>query len=162
MLTPVYRIRNLCNDRFAIMPHPKGGDLLEIELEAIKRQGFEAVISMLTLEEQRELDLVKERPVCLSKGLVYLNYPIEDEIARSDKDTQEFIDGLYELQKQKMNILFHCRGGVGRSSMIVALLAARLGVRPKLTFELISKYRGETAPETEIQKQWVFELADTL
>ncbi|MGY0216571.1 protein-tyrosine phosphatase family protein [Endozoicomonadaceae bacterium StTr2] len=155
----IYTITGLCNDRFSIMPHPRGGELLSSEISRLKQLGFEAVISMLTPEEQQALNLLDEAACCEAAGLVYLNFPIRDEVADSDLATCRFIDQLEQLQQHKHKIVFHCRGGVGRSSMILSLLAARLGVKPEQSFELISHSRGERAPESENQKQWVIKLA---
>ncbi|WP_461534931.1 protein-tyrosine phosphatase family protein [Spongorhabdus nitratireducens] len=141
------------------MPHPRGGELLSSEISRLKQLGFEAVISMLTPEEQQALNLLDEAACCEAAGLVYLNFPIRDEVADSDLATCRFIDQLEQLQQHKHKIVFHCRGGVGRSSMILSLLAARLGVKPEHSFELISRSRGEQAPESEYQKQWVIKLS---
>ena len=161
MLTPIYEIKNLCNERFSIMPHPKGGEQLEKSIKEIKKQGYEVVISMLTQQEQSELRLDSEKAICEKYGISYFNYPIRDEVADSDVETLKFIDILENVQKQKRKIVFHCRGGVGRSSMVLSLLAARLGVTPQDSFELITKSRGELTPESEAQKQWVIKLSET-
>ena len=161
MPTHIYEIAGLCGNRFSIMPHPQGGDLLESEIQRFKLDGFGAVVSMLTLHEQEELGLLNERRYCEACEIDYLNFPIRDEIADSDQDTIEFIDTLEILQKGKDKILFHCRGGVGRSSMILSLVAARLGVPPEESFELISKSRGEMAPESCRQNEWVTKLSKT-
>jgi protein-tyrosine phosphatase len=143
------------------MPHPKGGEQLEKNIKEVKEQGYEAVISMLTQKEQSELCLDGEKAICEKYDISYFNYPIRDEVADSDIETLKFIDALENLQKQKSKIVFHCRGGVGRSSMILSLLAARLGVTPQDSFELITKSRGELAPESAAQKQWVIKLSET-
>ncbi|WP_110654343.1 protein-tyrosine phosphatase family protein [Salinicola halimionae] len=160
MINSIYKIEGLCDDQFAIMPHPQGGDFLEQSVEQIKLTGYEIVISMLTIGEQAELELLAEGEVCQNKGILYLNFPIRDEVADSDREVMQFIDSLALLQKKKRKMVFHCRGGIGRSSMMLSLLAARLGVKPQESFELITQFRGEKAPETEFQRQWVTKLAE--
>ncbi|MAM56414.1 MAG: hypothetical protein CMN25_03680 [Salinicola sp.] len=159
MINSIYKIEGLCDDRFSIMPHPQGGQLLEQSVEEIKLSGYEVVVSMLTRGEQIELELLAEEEVCQNKGILYLNFPIRDEVADSDTEVMQFIDSLAVLQQEKRKIVFHCRGGVGRSSMMLSLLAARLGVEPEASFELITISRGEQAPETESQRQWVTRLS---
>lgn len=159
MINSIYKIEGLCDDQFAIMPHPQGGYFLEQGIEEIKVAGYEIVVSMLTSEEQVELELLAEGEVCQDKGILYLNFPIRDEVADSDRNVLQFIDSLALLQKKNRKIVFHCRGGVGRSSMMLSLLAARLGVKPEVSFELITQSRGERAPETEFQRQWVTKLS---
>jgi len=141
------------------MPHPLGGEHLTKNIENIKHQGYEVIISMLTHEEQKELDLLNEGQICKRNNILFMNFPIRDEVADSDANTIKFVNDLESVQKLKNKIIFHCRGGVGRSSMILSLLVSRLGVTPKVSFELISKSRGKVAPENEIQKQWVNKLS---
>lgn len=160
MINSIYKIEGLCDNQFAIMPHPQGGDFLEQSIEEIKLTGYESVVSMLTSEEQTELELLAEGDICQNKGILYLNFPIRDEVADSDREVVQFIDSLALLQEKKKKMVFHCRGGVGRSSMILGLLAAKLGVEPETSFELITRSRGEQAPETEFQRQWVTRLAE--
>lgn len=159
MINSIYKIEGVCDDQFAIMPHPQGGDFLEQSIEEIKLAGYEIVVSMLTSEEQVELELLAEEEVCQDKGVLYLNFPIRDEMADSDTDVMQFIGSLALLQQEKRKIVFHCRGGVDRSSMMLSLLAARLGVEPGNSFELITQSRGKKAPETEFQRQWVTRLS---
>lgn len=159
MINSIYKIEGLCDDQFAIMPHPRGGQLLEQSIEEIRLSDYDVVVSMLTRGEQAELELLAEEEVCQNKGILYLNFPIRDEVADSDTDVMQFIDSLAVLQQEKRKIVFHCRGGVGRSSMMLSLLAARLGVEPEASFELITISRGEQAPETEFQRQWVTRLS---
>ncbi len=141
------------------MPPLQGGQLLEQSIEEIKLTGYEVLISMLTREEQAELELLAEGEVCQNKRILYLNFPIRNEVADSDREVMEFIDSLALLQEKKRKIVFHCRGGVGRSSMMLSLLAVRLGVEPEVSFELITKSRGKKAPETAFQRQWVERLS---
>ncbi|WP_342595846.1 hypothetical protein AAGT95_05850 [Salinicola lusitanus] len=159
MMNSIYKIEGLCDNQFAIMPHPQGGDFLEQSIEEIRLSGYDVVVSMLTSEEQAELELLAEGDVCQNKEILYLNFPIRDEVADSDTEVMQFIDSLALLQQEKRKIVFHCRGGVGRSSMMLSLLAARLGVEPENSFELITISRGEQAPETEFQGQWVARLS---
>lgn len=159
MINKIYKIKGLCDDQFAIMPYPKGGDFLEQSVEEVMLLGYEIVVSMLTSEEQAELELLAEGEVFQNKGILYLNFPIRDEVADSDSEVVGFVDSLEQSHKKTNKMLFHCRGGVGRSSMMLSLLTARLGVEPETSFELITRSRGEQAPETEFQRQWVARLS---
>jgi len=85
MINSIYKIEGLCDNQFAIMPHPQGGDFFEQSIEEIRLLGYEIVVSMLTSEEQAELELLTEGEVCQNKGILYLNFPIRDEVADSDR-----------------------------------------------------------------------------
>jgi hypothetical protein len=55
---------------------------------------------MLMLEEQIELNLSDEKVNCGKHGMIYLNFPIRDEIADSNQVTIDFIDILEEIHRQ--------------------------------------------------------------
>jgi protein-tyrosine phosphatase len=50
---------------------------------------------------------------------------------------------------------FHCRAGIGRSSMLAALVLTSLGWKPDPAFQAISESRGCLVPDTFEQEQWV-------
>lgn len=154
----IYPINDLFDGRFALAPHPKGGDMLNSEILDIKKAGYSLLVSMLTAEEQESLQLTEEKALCNSNGLSFLNYPIRDEVADSDDATIEFVELVCtELNKHK-KVLIHCRGGVGRSSMIIALVLARKGIPLEQVFTSISQARGEKTPESDFQYSWVEQL----
>ncbi len=55
--------------RLAIMPRPNGGRYLEDEMRALQREGAGVLVSLLTPEEEIELDLQDERAACSAYGL---------------------------------------------------------------------------------------------
>ncbi|OVE82025.1 hypothetical protein BVY03_01895 [bacterium K02(2017)] len=154
MVSQIYLIEGLCDNRFSIMPHPNGSDLIS-EIKNWNSLGIEVVVSLLTPQEQSELHLLKEKELCQSNGILYFNYPIKDEVPDSKRDTIDFINKLKEISDSKQKFIFHCRGGVGRSSMMLALLLSKYGVDCKESFRLISQARGELAPESDEQMLWV-------
>ena len=137
------------------MPHPQGGESLAEDIQNLKSQGIEILVSMLTHEEQLALKLENEQRACEDAGISFFNFPIKDEVPNSISETLEFINSLDQHSNEETKIAFHCRGGVGRSSMMLSLLAAKKGVSPEESFKLISDQRGENAPESDVQKQWI-------
>jgi len=64
--------------RLAIVPRPRGGDWLEDELQAMRRAGVDALVSMLTEEEVAELGLSHEAEYCEQVGMICRSYPVAD------------------------------------------------------------------------------------
>ncbi len=158
----IYPINDLFNGRIALSPCPLGNEKLADEIQLLQQQNYKLVISMLTVEEQVKHGLTAEFEQCAIHGISYLNYPIKDEIADNDKKTLEFVKkAIAEIQQlaNHEKILFHCRGGVGRSSMMIALVMASFGYDVNEIFTKITHARGEQAPETKNQLQWVKKLA---
>ncbi len=157
----IYPINDLFNGRIALSPCPLGDEKLADEIKSLQQKNYKLIISMLTAEEQEKHGLTAEYEQCVINNIVYLNYPIKDEIADNDKKTLEFVTKVIaEIQQLTNNekILFHCRGGVGRSSMMIALVMASFGYDVNEVFAKITHARGEQAPETKNQLQWVKKL----
>ncbi len=157
----IYPVANLFNGRIALSPHPQGAEKLDSEINFLQRQGYRLVVSMLTPEEQQKHQLTQEKAICESYQISYLNYPIRDEIADSDEETIAFVQRVkrhIDKLTDKDKILFHCRGGVGRSSIMIALVVASDEWPVDKIFALLTEARGETTPESLVQRLWVKQL----
>src|ERR1043165_4672352 len=64
--------------RLAIMPRPRGGDWLGEEIQSWRRSGVDVVVSLLTPEEQTELNLHDEESLCRANGIEFVSFPIVD------------------------------------------------------------------------------------
>lgn len=159
MQSSLFVIDDLCQGQFAIMPRPEGNERLGDEIEYIRSQGFDTVISLLTPQEQQEFGLEKEADCCQEKGLSFLSFPMVDDVALSDIDMVVFISKLIERQKAGHRMLFHCHSGAGRSAVVLTLLADRLGTCPDQAFDCIESSLGIPVPKTPLQKQWVHSMS---
>jgi protein-tyrosine phosphatase len=143
-------------EQLAIMPRPRGGDWLEDEIESLKQQGITAVASLLEPEEITELDLTQEELFCGSKGLKFISFSIPDrQTPDSFEETEIFLRQLKSWLSQNEKIAIHCRQGVGRSSLIAALLIAVDEVSVDEAFAKIQTARKCAVPDTPQQKDWV-------
>jgi hypothetical protein len=60
------------------MPRPCGGDWLEDEIQSWRQAGVDVVVSLLTREEQTELNLADEEALCRANGIEFGSFPIVD------------------------------------------------------------------------------------
>jgi protein-tyrosine phosphatase len=60
------------------------------------------------------------------------------------------------------HVAVHCRGGVGRSSLVAAACLVRLGVPADQVWRVIGEARGARVPETRRQRQWLTANAEWL
>ena len=142
------------------MPRPRGGDWLEDEMRALKRDGVDLVISALEAEEVAELDLAQEPDLCLAAGIEFLSFPIPDRsLPESVERFETFIESADRLLSAGKAVVVHCRAGIGRSTMIAASLLLRHGFSPAEAFALLEKARGFPVPDTPEQRQWVENFA---
>ncbi len=144
------------NENLGIMSRPLGGDDLMEEIEHWKKLKVTTIVSFLTDEENEELGLEYERMDCRKEGFDFIKFPIEDcQIPDSYLKTKELVNNLIDKINQKEKILMHCRGGIGRVSIISAIVLSMLhNISVKQSFENISKIRGIHVPDTDEQIIW--------
>ena len=144
------------NENFGIMSRPLGGDDLMEEIKYWKKLEVNIVVSFLTDEENEELGLEYERMDCRKEGFDFIKFPIDNhQVPDSYLKTKELVNSLIDKINQNNKILMHCRGGIGRVSIISAsILSILQNVSVKQSFENISKIRGLDVPDTDEQIVW--------
>lgn len=153
-LKSLYQIEGPWQGELSIVPRPGGGDWLEDEIQALKDEHFDVLVSLLTRDESDEFDLAAEAHFSRSHGLQFCEFPIPDlEIPQSVTAARGLIDKLYGELKAGKKIAIHCRQGIGRSGLIAAGLLVASGVDAETAFRHVSDARGLPVPETDGQKQ---------
>ena len=144
------------NDNLGIMSRPLGGDDLMEEIEHWKKLKVDTIVSFLTDEENEELGLEYERMDCRKEGFDFIKFPIEDrQTPDSYLKTKALVEILVDKINENQKILMHCRGGIGRVSIISASVLSTLNnTSVKQSFSTISKIRGINVPDTDEQITW--------
>jgi protein-tyrosine phosphatase len=62
----------------------------------------------------------------LPDKIKYVKFPMPDMSTTDDDMTNHFVDELALLYESGSNILVHCKGGIGRTGVIVCLLLSKL------------------------------------
>jgi len=148
--------------RLATMACPRGGDWLDDELQGLRTEGVEVVVSALTNSELVELQLSAEPELARQAGLTYISFPIPDRGA--PEEVAAITDLVGQLEERLAGgefIVVHCRAGIGRSSLIAAAVLVREGLSPGEAWERISAARGLSVPDTEVQRAWLAAFART-
>lgn len=146
--------------KLAIAARPRGGDWLHDELSAWRQAGVGTVVSLLTSEEEQDLQLEKERVIARDQGMRFLSLPIPDrQVPESEAQVESAIQGLDAALASGGNVLVHCRQGVGRSGLLAACLLIHRGVSPQAAVDELTAVRGVTVPETPQQRQWIDHFA---
>jgi protein-tyrosine phosphatase len=150
------------NENLGIMSRPLGGDDLVEEIENWKKVNVDTIISFLTDEENEELDLEYERMDCRREGFDFIKFPIEDrQVPDSYLKTKELVKNIVDKINENKKILMHCRGGIGRVSIISASVFSTLyKISVKQSFSTISKIRGIHVPDTDEQILWTEEFME--
>jgi hypothetical protein len=146
--------------RLAISARPRGGDWLEGEISGWRSAGVDAVVSMLTPYESKDLQLSEESKLAQIHGLRFVSLPIEDRgVPPSWEEASRAIAKATEMLQQGKNIAVHCRQGIGRSGILAAALLIKSGSTPGDALTQISAARGLTVPETPEQMAWIQEFS---
>jgi protein-tyrosine phosphatase len=159
MRVQLYTVEPLNPGHLSLMAHPRGGDWLVDEVEALHAARVDVLVSLLTPEEIRELDLGEEGLLCQEQGIYYLSFPIQDRHVPSARaDALNFLEQLSKLLLEGQHIAIHCWMGVGRTGLVAAGLLVFNGYTPQHAIEILSTARGLPVPETDEQRAWVVSL----
>jgi protein-tyrosine phosphatase len=141
----------------AIVIRPRGDDCLEDEIRRLKQSGVETIVSMLESWEAEGLGLALEGPLAEQSGLNFLSYPIPDRRTPSDISSfRRFAAVLAERVRGGERIGVHCRGSIGRSTVMAASVLIHLGWTPRQALMAVALARGCPVPDTEEQRDWIF------
>jgi protein-tyrosine phosphatase len=149
--------------KLAVGPRPRGGDWLKDDVAKWKRAGINSVLSLLTPEEERDLDLRGEALEVRALGLDFTSFPIPDrQIPTSEAKFSEVLESAARDLSVGKNMLVHCRQGIGRSGLAAACLLVKNGLSPGAAVDTISAARGLAVPETTEQRDWIDHYAAAL
>lgn len=146
----------------AIVSRPRGADWLEGDLASVKSGGIDVLVSLLEPEEAEALGLSEEAVVARSLGMQFISYPIPDRSTPPDPtEFQAFVLELRDLARAGKNIGAHCRGCIGRSTVLIASIMIAMGRNPDDVLRLIERSRGCMVPDTPEQREWILNLCPT-
>ncbi len=156
MHTNLYSVQGLPTGHLSIMARPRGGDWLLDEIKALHESGVDVLVSLLTSNEVSEFDLTEEAMCCNSLGIAYFSLPILDRsVPPFSGQTFAFLEQLQAYLSEGKHVALHCRQGLGRAALMGASVLTLSGHTPEQAFDLLSKARGYSVPETEEQQAWV-------
>ena len=149
--------------KLAMASRPRGGDWLEDEMAAWHRAGIDTVLSLLTPDEEQDLDLKTEARETKAQGMKFASLPIPDrEVPTSESEVSATLDRLDADLSAGKNVVLHCRQGVGRTGLVAACLLVSKGLTPEAAVKTLSAARGSQVPETTEQRLWIDHYAAVL
>lgn len=149
--------------KLALASRPRGGDWLEDEMAAWRRAGIDTVLSLLTPEEEEDLDLKGEAREAKAQGIKFASLPIPDrEVPNSESEVTAALDRVDADLSAGKKVVVHCRQGVGRTGLVAACLLITKGLTPEAAVKILSTARGNPVPETAEQRRWIDHYAAVL
>ena len=105
---------------------------LELDLTVIQRDSDPTAIVTLMTDDELSVNKVPNLgQAVLDSGMEWFHLPIQDMAAPDesfDDIWTEMAPRILQMIKQGDNVLVHCRGGLGRSGTIAALLLIEFGL----------------------------------
>ncbi len=163
MWTKLHWVNGPWHGRLAVASRPRGGDWLEDEIASWRRAGIDTVFSLLTPEEERDLDLADEGHQVRAHGMKFVSFPIPDrQVPSSETELSAGLEKVDADLSSGKNVVVHCRQGIGRSGLIAACLLVSKGLDPESSVRSVSAARGTPIPETAEQRHWIDHYAAVL
>ncbi len=135
---------------------PRGGDGLQADLEVARGEGIDTLVSLLTSQDNEELGLTEEGRIAKQLGMQFISYPILDRCTPSDlAGFRSLIAGLRDQVRAGRSVGAHCRGCIGRATVLLASVMIALGWRADEALRLIERARGFQVPDTQEQLEWI-------
>jgi protein-tyrosine phosphatase len=142
--------------RLAIVLRPRGGEGLQADLEAVRDAGIDILVSLLTPQDSEELGLVDEGRVARQLGMRFISYPILDRCTPSDPaGFRDLVADLRDHVRAGKSVGAHCRGCIGRATVLIASVMIALGWDASEALRRIERARGFAVPDTEEQLEWI-------
>jgi protein-tyrosine phosphatase len=156
MQPEIYWIKDFKVGYLAIMPKPRAGDWLDDEINGLRQEGVNILVSLLTIDEIYELGLKEENEICRTYDIEFISFPIFDrQVPSSIMETVQLSQSLWVQIKNGKKVAIHCRAGIGRSALMVASVLVCAGISPKNAYEMVAKSRGLAVPDTNEQRRWL-------
>jgi protein-tyrosine phosphatase len=129
---------------------------LQADLEVVRDAGIDILVSLLTPQDSEELGLVNEGRIARLFGMRFISYPVLDRCTPSDMaGFRELVSDLRDQVRAGSKIGAHCRGCIGRATVLLASVMIALGWRADDALRQIERARGFPVPDTPEQLEWI-------
>jgi len=159
----IYWIYDEQPPRLAIVARPRGDAWLGGDLAALHRGAIDILVSLLPEDEARALGLSDEAALAQQVGLEFLSYPIPDRCVPDDlPGFRQFVARLADAVRAGQRVGAHCRGCIGRSTVLIAAIMIALGTDAGTALRQIEDARGWEVPDTPQQRDWILQFRPTV
>ncbi|HXP22030.1 MAG TPA: hypothetical protein VN840_20475 [Streptosporangiaceae bacterium] len=161
MCPTLFTIRRDGPGHLSTMARPLGGDQLAGQMRDLAAAGVGILVSMLSDAEMAELGLTEESSCATAAGIAFRRLPTPDFDVPDRSAALALAADLASRLRDGAGVAVHCRGGIGRSSVLAAAILILEGVGSADAMDRISAARGMAVPETAAQRAFIGSLDST-
>ena len=114
---------------FTPCPGTKGVDLTTSVMQ-LKDAGAQAIVTLMYDAEMKKNEAEELPQVCEVQGIEWFQLPILDDDAPNDDFAVAFkshLDDMLAILRNQGTIAVHCKGGSGRTGLVIGILMFELG-----------------------------------
>jgi len=159
----IFRVQDFGSACLSIVRRPRGGDWLDDDIRDIKTAGALILVSMLTPDEQSDLQLAAEAECCRAAGIEYLSVPIPDFGVPTDSlPFEKAVARVARALSEDRSVAVHCRQSIGRSGLMACAVLMAMGMPLEKAVTTVSTARGVPVPESPEQRRWLATNAEKI
>ena len=131
---------------------------LDPDLDRISRWGATAVVSLITWEEIRDLEVQNLSRAVADRHMEWWHLPIPDGQPPGPEFEKAWVHAgaaIRDRLRLGFDVLVHCKGGLGRAGTVAARLLVEFGERPDDAIDRVREARSPNALETRDQERHV-------
>ena len=131
---------------------------LDPDLDLISRWGATAVVSLITREEIRDLEVQNLSRAVADRHMEWWHLPIPDGQPPGPEFEKAWVHAgaaIRDRLRLGFDVLVHCKGGLGRAGTVAARLLVEFGERPDDAIDRVREARSPNALETREQERHV-------
>ena len=131
---------------------------LDPDLDRISRWGATAVVSLITREEIRDLEVQNLSRAVADRHMEWWHLPIPDGQPPGPEFEKAWVHAgaaIRDRLRLGFDVLVHCKGGLGRAGTVAARLLVEFGERPDDAIDRVREARSPNALETRDQERHV-------
>lgn len=134
---------------------------LALDLDAVRDWGAAAVVTLLEPKELTLLRVERLGDAVMHRNMLWFHLPIVDVSIPSERFEQQWNvagEKLRSMLRRRLDLMIHCRGGLGRAGTIAARLLIELGTKPTAAIAKVRAVRPG-AIETPEQEAYVLGIS---
>lgn len=135
-------------------PKPNSAQLKE-NMDFFNQHEIHVIVSHLEKNEASELGLDEESVYANKAGIEFVAYPIKDGGLPDSKRYKAFIEMLYLKLQSGLNMVIHCKAGIGRTGVTAACLLIHDGFNAHTAMDIVTAARGIQIPQTQEQYDFI-------